>query len=345
MRYIFDEKIGLSYNASSKARDDIDYFVKRYVSADNQSYKTIGMNDKSKVRGKLGKAILGLWSLLNVFAVLGKRDILFVQSSMKILSRIDRIKKIRRFRVIYLIHDLDALRDRYNDDAAIAGMVEELNRQEVVICHNPKMADELRRRGCTTHLISMDIFDYHTDLPEKSVYHADNPTVIFAGNLSPAKTGFLYQMDGTELPYKVNVYGKKERDFERLTYKGCFPPEQLPEIMEGSYGLIWEGKSDTYDESAHPYIMFNNPHKASLYIVSGLPIIIWEKAALADFVSGHQIGITVANLGDIADKLAEISDEQYSAMSERLRQIRKELIGGAHIHKALRSAEDYLTGR
>ena len=279
-RYIFVEKVCGSYNASSKARDDVSLFVKKYRTDDGNLYIEVGNNDKSKVRGTFGKIILGVCSLVDVLNTLNKDDILFVQSSFKILKYIDLIKKFKKFRVIYFIHDLDTLRDSYDNSLLNAKTIDELNNQDVVICHNKSMLGELRRRGCKTTLIPLKIFDYYLKNvePQKVRMKTENTGMVadvcFAGNLSQTKCGFLYLLDNCILPYRIGVYGKLETQFKHLEYMGCFTPEVLPTQLSGRFGLVWEGNSLTYNLKDHPYIMFNNPHKVSLYIVSGLPIIL-----------------------------------------------------------------------
>ena len=61
--------------------------------------------------------------------------------------------------------------------------------------------------------------------------------------------------------------------------------------------------SETCKGSFGEYLRINNPHKTSLYLASGIPVIIWSKAALAEFIEKNKCGITVDSLYEIADKL------------------------------------------
>lgn len=344
MNYILEEKISVSYNASSKARDDVAYFVSTYCDENGKKYKRIGYNDKTTVKTKFGKGVLAVCSLASLAVKLGKNDILFVQSSLKILNRLNNIKKMNCFKIIYLIHDLDAIRDSYDNDVLVQEMINSLNIADVLICHNDKMVSELLKRGCKSKMVSLDIFDYYTDetLDTKSLHSPIQ--ICFAGNLSSSKTGFLYKLDSECTSFDLNVYGKKERDFKHLKYMGCFAPEELPQHLRADYGLIWEGNEFVYNENKHPYIMINNPHKTSLYIVSGLPIIIWEKAALAGFVLREGIGITISTISELDEKIQTIMSKQYDEMQKNLLRVRQSLLNGEHIHKAIREAETILGG-
>ena len=54
---------------------------------------------------------------------------------------------------------------------------------------------------------------------------------------------------------------------QNVVYKGVYPPDQLPDKIQGGWGLIWDGSSlkgcqGNYGE----YLKYNNPHKTSFYI-------------------------------------------------------------------------------
>lgn len=343
-KYILDEKIGMTYNASSKARDDVAYFVSTYRDSYNGGYKLLGCNDKTQANSKIEKALIGLKSLFEVFVKIKKNDILFVQSSFSILKILNIMKKVKPFKTIYLIHDIDSLRDAYEDDKANSESVHILNQQDVLICHNQKMISELERRGCNIKKVSLEIFDYSFDVNDQE-YKRNfyKKRVCFAGNLNPNKTGFLYKLDNNPpSTYSINVYGKKEKEFKNLNYCGCYPPEDLPKKIIAEFGLIWEGDYYTYDESEHPYIMFNNPHKASLYTISKLPIIVWKKAAIADLVLQEGIGVVIDSIQDIDRIMQDITAEDYALMQNNINKFRRKLINGEHIHAALSMAESFI---
>lgn len=340
MKYIFDEKIGLSYNASSKARDDVAMFVQSYTDKNGEKYSVIGKNDKTKVKSRVGKVWLAMISLLQLLFTLQRDDVLFVQSSTIVLKKISLIKRIKNFKLIYFVHDLDAIRDKYDDNKAVQDLVQELNKADAIICHNESMKKELLKRKCTSLLVTLSIFDYATD----SCYisdreYSDKPSVCFAGNLSASKTGFLRKIDVPSLDYTMNIYGKLEEPFKYLQYKGCFKPEDLVAKLQANYGLIWEGDELFYDIEKHPYIMFNNPHKASLYITARLPIIIWESAALATFVKENEIGILISNMMELEEKISKITECDYAKMLANIDLIRKRITSGFYTHEALKKVE------
>lgn len=72
------------------------------------------------------------------------------------------------------------------------------------------------------------------------------------------------------------------------------------------------------------YLKLNNPHKTSLYLASGIPVIIWKEAALASFIVENNLGFAVDKLSEINEKLSQISDEQYKIMANNVKGISAE---------------------
>lgn len=329
-KYILGESINLTYNASSKARDDINYFVQKY------GYHMISNNDKTKSKNNLDKVLISVKAILNLIKKIHKNDLLFVQSSLKILPLIKIAKIIKKFKVIYLIHDLDMVRDAYDNEKLVKKELNKLLFVDYLIVHNDNMANFLRIKGIKNDITVLQIFDYYlNDITNCYNKIGKEYTVVFAGNLNPNKTGFIYLLDKIKLSFKINVYGDTNFSFERLFYKGKFKPEELPNVMEGNFGLVWEGNELYMDKEEHPYIMINNPHKVSLYIVSELPIIIWTQAALSKYVIDNNIGIVVDNLYELESKLTKISPSEYQEMKKNIITIKNKLIKGEHIKHAL----------
>ena len=337
MKYIIEEYVLNEYNASSKARKDISHFVLQ------NGFQSLGKNDKTKIRhNKLAKTILAFKLFMRIFS-LGKEDTLFLQTSNVLLKQILRIKRIKNFKIIFLIHDLYCL--RYSEPESIRINESEINTDiklmsqcDYIIAHNPIMVDRLKQFGCTSNIISLNIFDYIYNLPvrrTKTRTPDQRIQVVFAGNLSKSK--FLQNMDNKPHNYNLIIYGGPEMKFRNSIYKGCVDADILPNIIEGHFGLIWEG--DFIAKETDNYLCVNNPHKMSMYIVAGLPIIVWRKSAAAKFVEENKIGITIESLDEIDTIADKLTTEQYSIMVENCHKIRQSLVHGEHIYKALSSCQ------
>ena len=87
---------------------------------------------------------------------------------------------------------------------------------------------------------------------------------------------------------------------------------------------------------------YNNPHKLSLYIAAGIPVIVWKQAAVAKFVQDHNIGLTVNSLKEISDKIDKLTKEEYESFLLNIRELQIKVCGGYFTNKALDEAEKYL---
>ena len=81
--------------------------------------------------------------------------------------------------------------------------------------------------------------------------------------------------------------------------------------------------------------MVNNPHKMSLYLVSGMPVIVWSGSAQAEFVRKNGIGLVIDSLSDIQDGIAALTAEDYARMLENARRIGCKLRQGGMTRAAL----------
>ena len=100
--------------------------------------------------------------------------------------------------------------------------------------------------------------------------------------------------------------------------------------------MIWDGDSSKECSGVYgEYLKYNNPHKTSLYLSSGMPIIIWREAALAEFVDKNKLGIVVDNLSQIKPILDKMTKEEYQEIKSNTIKIAHKLRSGFYIKKAI----------
>lgn len=120
-------------------------------------------------------------------------------------------------------------------------------------------------------------------------------SIAIAGNLSPEKCSYIYKFIENNPELKINLYGvgyKGRSEYSNAEYHGSFSPEELPSKLDSAYGLVWDGPEITSCSGDFgKYLRFNNPHKLSLYMAAGIPVVTWKQAAIADFVEKHQVGL------------------------------------------------------
>ena len=185
------------------------------------------------------------------------------------------------------------------------------------------MKDFLVERGISYQKIYIvELFDYFCiDNNEIKQIEFENPVVAYTGNLNKAK--FISQLKQENMRFTLELYGARatnEFNNDKIIYEGAFKPEELPSKIKGNLGLVWDGNYDESDEykSFKFYTKYNNPHKLSCYIAAGIPVIVWKKSAIADFVRKYNIGYEISNLYEINDiDFSDYEDKRKNTLDLR----------------------------
>ena len=284
--------------------------------------------------------------------VLNKNDIIVLQfpllwKSLKKQIRMRFLKK-KNFKAYLLIHDIESLRNKkiktFSDfKHSIIYYLQNktvLERVDGIIAHNNKMKLELVKMGISAEkIVTLEIFDYLIpDFNENKIYDKDK--ILLAGNFDIRKTKYARNLP--EKP-EFEIYGINfEHDNlpNNVHYKGAFSPEELPNHLQGGFGLVWDGdSSDTCSGMYGKYLKINNPHKASLYLASGFPIIVWRQSALADFVRNNNCGILVNSLFEILESLESMSEDEYQELVKNSKRIGEKIRQGYYLKTALEKCE------
>ena len=248
------------------------------------------------------------------------------------------LKSIEREKTIVLIHDLDSIRGE--DEILKKQELDRLSKVKYIIVHNEKMKKYLEDQGIKANLYSLELFDYLCDKKEnferkQEIENLNDLKLAYAGNLIKIKSPYIYQLNCNEMKFTINLYGVgiENNINDKLVYKGKFPPNILPDEIQADLGLIWDGNFDESDENVRykNYTKFNNPHKLSCYVASGIPVVVWRKAAIADFVAKYNIGYTISNIYDINN--LDLSD--YNEKAKNIKDLQKKAREGYFTTKAI----------
>lgn len=332
MEYILLTKhLPVDQNASLKAPEDIQNIFRKHFGCTYQLYKS----EKEIVDN--------LEEVSNIFKLKLKKGksntILFVQWPLypkKPFSE-EIVFKLGYHKVAAIIHDIDFLRFYPDDKERLKYDIGILNRFDVVICHNIFMLDWLRRHGMYSEAVTLDVFDYLVKNPV-NYEHSDQYRIVFAGNLD--KSLFVKQLSNV-VCHPVNLYGNitKYKLDNNLNYFGSFPVFQIDKELRGEFGLIWDGNvCNTCAGNNGNYMKYNNPHKLSLYLACGLPVITWKEAAVAKFIEEYHIGFTVNSLDEIDSVLDFLDYKDYLKILENVCHVRKDIIKGNNTIKAINKA-------
>lgn len=340
INYLISEDNGLHNHAGSKARNDVEDFL------DSIDIKILKVNKFFNSQGIINKIkIVNIMSSdwFKIITQVKKDQNIIIQYPLESPKNIVNFfvkctKKIKKAKFIAIIHDLESLRF---DSKRKYEEIKYLNEFKYIIVHNEKMKEYLINLGIEeSKFIVLEVFDYKVGKINTIIRELKNEVAI-AGNLADIKSGYIYKLHNINTTTKFNLFGPnyKGNTSENINYFGQFPPEKIPEVLEGSFGLVWDGSEiESCTGITGKYLRYNNPHKLSLYIISQLPIVIWEKAAMADFIKKEKIGIVVKSLEEIEHKINNLSDEEYRNMLSNINKISQNLKEGYYIKKAVQES-------
>ncbi|MBR4351281.1 MAG: galactofuranosyltransferase [Bacilli bacterium] len=342
------------YNATNKAREDVETILTKngvkplYISSINGIQTNKLMKWKQFFAYRKNTKI---WDkdLSNV----NKGDIVFIQYPLtNTTTNLDKvINKYKEKGVVFvaIIHDMDSL--RYKPEVQGSMLCKRVNKEDkvylnamnYVICHNPSMKSELVKLGNSEDkLISLELFDYILDFEPKKFKRTKNDPVIIAGNLSPFKAKYLASLK--DLGVNFNLFGvgyTDEMGGPTINYKGKFKPDELLNHLEGGFGLVWDGESvDTCIGGFGDYLRYNNPHKVSLYLTAGIPVIVWKESALANFITKNKLGIAVSSLNEIKEKIEKLSDKEYDEMLKNISKVSSKTKNGGFLTEAINKVKE-----
>lgn len=244
--------------------------------------------------------------------------------------------KARDVKVIGLLHDIQELRYNSSGSGLEKGTFDLFQSFDVIIVHNANMRKWMIEHGFSMKkMVDLGAFDYLSKDVQIKKFSKYAPLVI-AGNLDSAKAGYLSQLHSIA-GVEWNLYGANFNEEKcGCNYYGAFTPEDMPNVLNGSYGVVWDGSSiESCSGSRGEYLQYNNPHKLSLYLRAGMPVIIWNKSAAADFVLKESVGVAVGALSELPRKLFGVDDDAYDKMVARCREISKKIGSGYFVGKAL----------
>ncbi|MCM1234681.1 MAG: hypothetical protein NC489_31650 [Ruminococcus flavefaciens] len=327
-------------------------------------YKAFAINSSIKYKGKYIR-IPKLW-IIKMFRYffIPKKSIVVIRHPIvvyPIYQKIIRLaKKVKNFKWIYLIHDLDSVRlyeqKKYRNKRIKSDELF-MNTADAIIVHNGHMKQYCIKKyeNIENKLVALELFDYipsknKLKLKERHLQENGMYCVTVAGNLKPSKAGYLYKFidvlsDNVHLNlygagFKVDKCSKQSTADSCYTLKGTFMPEELIEKLEGSFGIVWDGDSiKECGGTVGQYLKINNPHKVSLYIICEMPIIIWSQAALAEFVITNKIGIAVDSLEQLGNVLQNVTEEEYFEYCNNIKRIAKKARKGVFLKEAMGKAE------
>lgn len=330
------------FNASGKAKTDVE------ISLKNCGFKNLGFKQSSIPNSAFG-AIKNFFGITLALIRLPYKSVLCTQyPNKKFRNYILFVANLKKCKIITVIHDVRSLRGRTKH---LKEELAKINNCDVIIVHNDSMKAWFLEQNTKIPIVVLELFDYVLNKkPTQNSNHKekDSYEIAYAGGFGGIKNSFVYDFDLLKhKSYSVKLYGpnfepekrKVKTEDSIVDYVGVFPSDLVPFEVKGDFGLVWDGVSaETCDGQYGHYLKFNNPHKTSLYLLCGLPVIIWDQAAIASFIEENKIGITISNLNDLSDKLNDLDKEDYKLMKENVHKVQEKIMKGMFVQTAIEKA-------
>ena len=331
-----------SKNAASKPKMDCETILS------SMGVKNLGFPQSNHPSSALG-AVISFFSILTGLLRLPFSSTLCMQYPLsKFFHLKTTIAKLKNCKIIMIVHDVKTLMGKNKN---VEKEMKRFNKADVLILHNQAMISWFSENGYKGKMVPLYLFDYllapGQELPDMPTGFEQN--LVFAGGLGMEKSAFLYKLDKSKkFNFRLRLYGNgfqknlTEKD-SMLEYQGSFAPDEVLNHIKGNFGLAWNGTSiQECDGSFGKYTRYNNPHKISLYLLAGLPVIIWRQAAMTPFIEKEGIGFGIDSLEDLPGQLAQMDEDTFNKMIANVQRIRKQIIKGHFLQTAMNTALEQL---
>ena len=305
-------------SASFKAPEDV-LSIAKHV-----SYEDYTINVVYKY-GSIIRVLNCIWQIIRIKKYIPKGStILYQYPDFHPLSMLF-VMFFLRMPISAIIHDINSLR---NSGHIIWYERQLLKRFNCLIVHTTAMENFLKN-DCNIVNVKYYVLNAFPYLAEVDTNGRENePNVCFAGNIDKSK--FLPDFFALNTKIKINLYGNKKNTdvsmFKNVSYNGYFSPNNVIGL-KGSWGLVWDGDTvNTCSGLMGNYHKIIAPHKFSLFVVSGMPVVVWSKSAMSDLVKQKKIGICVDSISNLFEVLISISDAEYKQYQLNIIKYAKEVL-------------------
>ena len=224
------------------------------------------------------------------------------------------VLRIKVEKLVVFIHDFVPLMFA-NNAYLFDQYLEAYNHADIVIVPSLKMKDVLIEHGLKKPVLIQDVWDHLIPIELTSTPQFQKK-LSFLGNT----TRFPFVKDWkSELPLEVYSNGNVQAE-GNMKLMGWQPEDQLlRSLNNGGYGLVWsENIENQYERE---YSEMNASFKFSTYLAAGLPLIVNRGIAKENFVTDYNLGIAVDTLEEVVTYLESVSEEEYKAMVENVKNI------------------------
>lgn len=211
------------------------------------------------------------------------------------------------------------------------------NQADLVVLPSLKMESWMRQFGLKASVLIQGIWDHYSTL-DLSPPLSLSRSVKFPG--SPEKFKIASQWS-QEISLDIYCTDNQIEVPEHVTLHPFLSDDALLlELNKGGFGLVWA--ENTENMPTKDYSTMCHSYKLSTYLAAGIPLLVQGGMTASDFVKQNGVGFVVDSLEEAAQKVRDISDEDYKAMQERVVPIAQMVREGFFFKKLLLEIEENL---
>ena len=240
---------------------------------------------------------------------------------------------------VFLIHDVPPLMFESNR-YLLKRYIDLYNQADLIILPSQNMADFLRSAGLLVPKIMIQkMWDFPVSVDFGMTPHF-NKLVSFAGDSNMEKFTFVKEWKYNNVKLAVTASEGDWEHGENISLMGWFNDQSLLANAlrnNGGYGLLW-----SEDEYTKKYMKLCICSKLSLYLASGLPVIVHHSIPAADIILRKNLGFAVDSLDEAVEKIESTTEEQYNQMVHDVGIFGELVRGGYFTRKLLTDAVFHL---
>lgn len=320
----------------------------------NEFLKEIGFEEKSILKGVCGN-ISYYNKDINMFVPQGidipKDSIIFLHYPCNYLDPITieilkSTKEDRQNKIVTLVHQLNI----FSYDLNLYNDVEFLNGSDYVFVHTNDMGRFLKKNGLKSETIPINGFDYYVEgeLKErKDREETDKYSVDYICDTRSDEDYILSNFNRMRMKnYYVNYYSAKRGTGGELApitdirYLGKVDYKNVYKELSGDFGIVYP-MCNTKLSDEKSLKLFTSVEE-TIYILNGMPLIVFSDNPNASFIKKEGIGIVVNSLKDIDESLGRLSNRRYNEMRRKVNRIRDKYSRGFYIKRAMENLESML---
>jgi glycosyltransferase involved in cell wall biosynthesis len=236
---------------------------------------------------------------------------------------------------VFFIHDVVPLMFE-NNRYLLGKYIELYNQADLLILPSQNMADFLYKEGLNVHqYVVQRMWDCPLSV-NTSVIPRFNKLIQFAGQTDGFKFSFVQRWKYESVRLAVTASEGDWEHGENIEFLGWFQDQNLlanTMRRNGGFGLLW-----TEDEYCKEYMTLNACSKLSLYLASGIPVIVHNSIPEADTIFQKNLGLVVDSLDEAVEKIEKMTKDQYDQMVQNVASFGRLLRGGFFTRKVLTDA-------